>query len=207
MNRNGAGAYLLAATAIIALWVQSARLGAVQDEMGRRERSDQANAYDLRVARWEKESLIEAVNRLAGTGPAVRGLYNDSMPSPATLDTLGDRLVYVISTRCGNCPLNFPWLALLERRRPGSVLGVSVVDSVSTLVQYGRHHELPFPIVSLRGGWLFDALPRHATPVTVVVREGRITRIATGALTDAAARDVMAQLLPPLTATATVMQQ
>lgn len=35
MNRNGAGAYLLAATAIIALWVQSARLGAVQDELCR----------------------------------------------------------------------------------------------------------------------------------------------------------------------------
>lgn len=188
---------VLSVLALAALWWQSSRLSASQAQFVavQHEVSEQRRLA-LRFE-WEKEALLEALDRIRSPGPALIGSTGRAGDPPVQIDALGDRLLYIISTKCGNCPRNFPWLKEVEAVSPGAVLGVSLVDDPDTLPAYRDYHQLPFPVLKVTGGWLLDALPRHATPIALVIREDRITRVETGTLSDSVVAIVAKQVVTP----------
>jgi hypothetical protein len=74
--------------------------------------------------------------------------------------------------------------------QPGTVTAVSPTDSGPALKQYATTHGVPFKFHAVRTGPFVEALPRHATPVTLVVKESRLIGVYTGVLGDSAVAEI-----------------
>jgi hypothetical protein len=183
---KGTAAIFLVATVVL-LWVQSwmlhearAHLIGVERDL----RSAKAHTAALRV------DLLAVLERFEPVPPGSLGRQVSADAASAKgIDLAANQLVYLLSTACGKCPANFPILGELERRHPGSVVAVSIADSAPALAEYVAKHELPFPAYALSEGWLYEMLPRHGTPVTILIRDGHLFDLASGLLTSEQARE------------------
>ena len=177
-------------------WGQSFRLNRTMRE-GIAQSSELATSRsESDLHRIEIRAILERISSIPHSSPAITTLragstIRDSVDIPARA------LLYVIARACGKCPANFPFLARLERSQPGTVIGISVVDESEQLVEYVAKHDLPFPVVASKGGWIHDAIPRHGTPITMLVRDGMLVDLATGELDEEQARVFALQVATP----------
>ena len=119
--------------------------------------------------------------RMVGDTVLSRGVFNSVKRSRK-------QLVFVMSSLCKICTSTLPLLDSIERRNPGTVVGISFGDSKTKLETYANTHQLRFPIVVAPTGELARRLPKHATPVFIALDSSSITTLEIGYTGSSAAR-------------------
>lgn len=192
-STQSAGSVALGFFALALIVLQSARLRLAHEEMAEEAAQRLGVSRTLNTTLLEREALLEGVSRLLERADEENvtngGGLSIGLGSGEHVN-MRDGVVYGIATACGNCPRNFGWLKALEKSQSGTVIGVSATDAAETLDEYSHVHGLPFPLHQLGSGAFLDALPRHATPVTLVVRDSRLSAIYTGVLGDSAVAEI-----------------
>lgn len=102
-----------------------------------------------------------------------------------TMTGTRDGVYYVLDPQCGACAGNLPFLESLAAQAPGRVRGLAPYDSVE-VARYAEVHKIAFPVLVRPSGQLVNIVPRHATPLTLLVTDGRVTSVFEGQLDDAA---------------------
>jgi hypothetical protein len=109
------------------------------------------------------------------------GGYDIATSTPWKAEATPDGVYYVISTRCGPCARNLPFLTSVAPSPWRSVLGVSY-DDILDLQSYVRDQKITFPVLANPQGRLASLLPGSITPLTLIVSAGRVTDIFFGVL-------------------------
>ena len=135
----------------------------------------------LRIAEADAKGYLNVPRSIRLTSPVLEG---DDPVADAFVQVPGDQptLVYVLDADCAACDINYDFLRRLADAAGGRVHGVSLEDEPLRIREYSQSQRLNFPtLVSVTGG-LHPLLPRHGTPITVLVAQGEVATIISGRL-------------------------
>lgn len=135
---------------------------------------------EARVLQSERRGLMALLRQIDLSASPLRGsvIHSDGLRD-STIEQA--RLVYTIAPQCPVCALNLPFLNQISSENPGSVIGVSSAPADETL-RYVTANRVAFPVLVNPVGGAMKVLPRHATPVLLIIAEARLAALFSGRL-------------------------
>ncbi len=88
--------------------------------------------------------------------------------------------LYVVDPRCRWSAENVPLMNELYGAGAGSVIGISFSEDRTELAAWAESAGVEFPLLSHPAGGSLDAVPRHATPITMILHRGRVLSYIAG---------------------------
>lgn len=129
----------------------------------------------------EKSHVQELIRLLSSVPVDDTRLHGDTVAVTSRGKEQGRfRLIAVLSPECNACTRILPFLDSLEASFPGAVVGVTFGVPESDVREYVTRASLTFPVIRSPSGELARLLPRHATPVFVLVVGSRIESLDIG---------------------------
>ena len=152
---------------------------ATQMLLDRRELEAIQVSKSVHEARLERQELLRALREVPYSGPFLSGRDVIS-GTDISLRDAADGLYYAVDSRCGACKAGQPFIDSLASAFPGSVMILSFKDTDSTLRAYADSNGVNFRSLVNPSGYLALAIPRHATPVTATVLQGKLQSLVIG---------------------------
>lgn len=145
-----------------------------------------------RRSQTERAALVRTIAGMPVTAPFIEGVVAENARS-IRLNAPEDGLYYLMSPECAACAMNLPFLDSLAAAGGVRVIAFARDAKAATLRQYALRHSSSITFVASPRGYIEQVTPRWATPVSIVVREGRVQSILPGRISDAEKRELLTQ--------------
>ncbi len=117
--------------------------------------------------------------------------------SSISLTAVETDIVYIVSTTCGACTVNYPILKRWQRAGV-RIVAVSYLDGNDALRRYAAVHSLSFPLVARGYGRLARLTSIETTPVALHFTNGRLLNVYAGRIPESLDSALMSERgLPP----------
>lgn len=137
---------------------------------------------ELAIAEMERRGFRNALMAMdLGTGTILRG-FDVVAGRDFELHGANRTIVLVVDSRCPHSPQGISTLSEFRSRLPDdiTVAIVSLADDEGDARIFAESNEIDVPLIVRPDGDLLTVLPRHATPLTIVLQQGRVVSYITG---------------------------